>query len=258
MRIYQKSILEVIVYKDEIVLTDLGSRNGTIVNDSRVSQSILENNDKIIIGQSVCKYEEFFNEEPVQENEEEEEEEEEEGSQKKKNQKLIIGAVLLGAIFLFMDDESDPPPKKLAPKFSETADQAKKNITEEVLDEDLKKKFDMYLQKGIREYREENYLRSIHEFEMALTLNPIDGRAAFYKSRAKNKITESLESLFIKATRERDALKYSSALVSLCSVKKLLSNQKDDNREKQANDMIKEIQLSMGMEENENMCFTQQ
>ena len=48
---------EIVRYMDHFILTDLGSQNGIVVNDLKVSQHRLTDGDKIIVGQTVLKYE---------------------------------------------------------------------------------------------------------------------------------------------------------------------------------------------------------
>ena len=50
---------EIVRIKDDFILTDLKSQNGTVVEDLKISQHKLSNNDRIIIGSSVLKFEIF-------------------------------------------------------------------------------------------------------------------------------------------------------------------------------------------------------
>ena len=47
---------EIILVGKDYVLTDLGSQNGIIVNDLKVKQHVLNEGDKIIIGQTVYSF----------------------------------------------------------------------------------------------------------------------------------------------------------------------------------------------------------
>ncbi|MDC1174842.1 FHA domain-containing protein [Bacteriovoracaceae bacterium] len=87
---------ELTLIGNKYVLTDLGSQNGVIINDLKVSQHTLEENDKIIIGSTIFKYniikvEDLLPQEvevEVDEDEEDEDEEEEEIEEKPKNKKV--------------------------------------------------------------------------------------------------------------------------------------------------------------------------
>ena len=55
---------ELTFLKDEYIITDLSSQNGVVVNDLKILQHQLNNGDKIIIGQTVYKYDLIENKKP--------------------------------------------------------------------------------------------------------------------------------------------------------------------------------------------------
>ena len=257
---------EFVFANKEIVITDLKSQNGLFVNDRKTAQSRLQDGDTIVIGKTVYKFNDIFNKNIIQEKteDEDESEQEEEGeeeakseeSPKKKKKPLALIAGI--AILYFLISEEEAPkrePSSIVPIPKENT-----GVTtldrETSMDAELKNKLDTFIHRGVREYREGNYFRAIAEFDMAATLNPTDGRAAFYRRKASDKISDTIENLFTKATRQRDALKYRSAIVSLCEIVKLLVNYEDEEKEKQATDMLKEIQKQMGVEYGEDYCLT--
>ena len=253
-----KEHAELIVHGENVILTDLGHQNGTLVNSSKIVQKDLESGDSIIMGQSVYKFYKIFNEDTLkkelkEETEEEIEEDEENTLQKDKKRKNIIIIAAVAILVLFMGEEDE---KKGVNE--ESGNPTETVISEQIrrpkLNPQLKEKFDMYLHRGIREYREGNYFRAIGEFDMALTLNPKEGRASFHKNKASNKIEKTIEDLFVKVTRDRDALKYNSAMVSLCEIIKLLSQYEDEEKRELAYKIIREIQTKTGTEENEDTC----
>ena len=257
--------VELVTINGKVILSDLGTRSGVSVNEKKVNQAHLNNGDRIVIGHTVYKFSDIFNKEIIEKKEEEEKESEEqedereevaerEPKKKKRPLVLIVGAAL--AFLLLVDGEGDGQKttkgKKQEVKIRETPAGIKKTQLSEV----LKKRFDMYLHRGIREYREENYFRAIAEFDMALTLNPTEGRAAFYRRKSADKIKNAIDDLFVKVKRQTEALKYRAAIVSLCEIVKLLDQYEDEEKKEQAQKMIEEIQRKEGIGENEHKCST--
>jgi len=111
------------------------------------------------------------------------------------------------------------------------------------------------IHRGLREYREGNYFRSIAEFNLALVLSPNDGRASFYLNKAKQALDEEIEERFLRAKQEADALKYESSIITYCSVVRLLQLYTEDQRYKEALTNIKVIEKRMGKLEGEVKCF---
>ncbi len=256
------------------VATDLGSQNGIVVNDLKVTQHQLTNNDTLIIGQTVYKFNriDVASLEAVPEDDDEnddfddeEEESSSSGKGKKKSSKvrlLIIGLILLaGAMFLL--DDSEPPKKvKKGPRNDITdvsnslSEQLRKQQSD--IDKELEKKLSAIVHRGLREYREGNYYRAMTEFNMALVLSPKHSQASFYLQKTTQKLDAEIELNFLKAKREVEALKYMEAIVSYCTVVRLLGNNISDQRSKDALERVSEIEEKMGLDKGEVKCIEEQ
>ncbi len=272
----------------QYIVTDLGSQNGLIINDLKISQHVLSDGDKIIIGTTVLKFnkydikkkkellliEEDNGEDEDEDNyegdfEEEEEFEEEERARldekkKKKNalekkgsNKKIIIVVIAGALaFLFMEEEK--PKKSSSPKSTKSKMRAlsldERLRSQENESSEVEKKMNAIIHRGQREFRERNFFRAIRQFELALILSPNNGRASFYLERSKQRLDEEIEASFLKARREADGLKYRSSAVSYCSVVRLLQKFPDDERYRDAITNLRIVEKEMGLAKNEIMC----
>lgn len=264
---------ELTKFNDTFIVTDLGSQNGIIVNDLKVSQHQLIHGDKIIIGQTVFKFSRIVVEDELSEvdededdDEDEEDEEEEEETKKKKRKKddpaakrkkLIYGLVGIAVLFLLLDD-GEAPKKKKAPKKVEREDKSlaadikKRNRN---YDEETEEKIGAILHRGFRELREKNYMRAIEEFDMALILSPNHGRASAYLEKSKMLLDEEVKSQFNKAKREIDSLKFKKAVRIYCSILRYLQERPEDERYKRAEKEIKSIVDEQGLRADEVKCF---
>ncbi|PIP92642.1 MAG: hypothetical protein COW00_01290 [Bdellovibrio sp. CG12_big_fil_rev_8_21_14_0_65_39_13] len=265
---------ELVLVGTQFVLTDLGSQNGVVVNDLKVTQHQIKESDKIIIGQTVFKFDTITVKESKDlavveddEVEEYEEEEEETTKSKKKNAKkneqkkkplVMIAIVLLAVVFLLPDEKVvKPGDNKNNPNNIGAQDVITDLIDKKQKEEDreLREKLDTYIQRGLREYREGNYFRAIEEFNLALILSPSNGDANFYLNRTKQKLDNLIELIFLKAKQEAEALKYSGALISYCEILRLLQDYPEDKRFIDAKKNIEFLESQMGMEKNEYQCF---
>ncbi|MCK5883036.1 MAG: FHA domain-containing protein [Bacteriovoracaceae bacterium] len=253
------------------VVTDLGSQNGIVVNDLKVTQHQLSPNDSLIIGQTVYKYgvvnvaslEEVVQEEADDDDDDDDEyEEEEDNNPKKKKSKvrlILIVVILLGGAIMLMDDSSGPEKKVRNKKndITDVSDSFSKQMRSQHqrMDKDLEIKLSTIVHRGLREYREGNYFRAMTEFNMALVLSPKHGNASFYLQKTKQKLNAEIEANFLKAKREVDAIKYREAFVSYCTVIRLLGNNISDKRSKDALERIEEIEEKIGLEKGEIKCF---
>ncbi len=261
---------ELTKFKDTYIVTDLGSQNGIIVNDLKVAQHTLTNGDKLIIGQTVFRFDilevkdliaEIKNNPLGKPSKAESEKAEAAVTPKKKPSRLImIGVAAVFVIFMMLDDGGKQPATK-----KEDSDKKVQDITDsytaqllkkkEVEDKDLQKKLDSIIQRGQREYREGNFFRAIEEFNLALVLNPNNGRAAFYLNKTKQALDHSIEELFLKARRDYDSLRYQSAALTYCSIMRILEAYKDDERFKRAEGQLRNVEKELGMLEGEYKCF---
>ena len=262
---------ELMLVSGKYVLTDLGSQNGVIVNDLKVSQHSLADNDKIIIGQTVYKYNKILVEEAelvvVDEDDELEEYEEEEEKPakkkakeqpKKKNNLMIILIVVLAAVFLIPSEEE---PKRNERKGKAIGDVTPDQIDiaeynqEEISDPEVRKKLEAYLHRGQREYRESNYYRAIEQFELALILVPNHGYATFYRQRAEESLNKFVDKIVAKAENDIAALRYRSAVIQYCSIISFLQNNQKHPRFIEAEKKISELEVKMGVDEGDFKCF---
>lgn len=255
------------------VLTDLGSQNGVIVNDLKVSQHTLADNDKVIIGQTVYKYNRIIVEETklvvVDEDDDELEEYEEEEEPKKNNKKkegpkkknnmMIVLIVVLAAVFLLPSEdgkkkESERKGKSLGEVSLDQIDIAEYN-QEEINDPEVRKKLEAYLHRGQREYREGNFYRAIEQFELALILVPNHGYATFYRQRAEESLNKFVDKIMTKAENDIAALRYRSAIIQYCSVISFLQDNPRHPGYVEAEKKISELEVKMGVDEGEFKCF---
>lgn len=242
------------------VVTDLGSQNGVVVNDLKVAQKTLTEGDKVIVGQSVFK---FAKVEVASKNKVIREAPEED-TNKKTMVPILILAVVFAGVFL-MDDKkpeiSTAPPEASQNQSiyqdvsNEYANLQKRQATQ---DKQIKEKLNGIYQRGLREYREGNYFRAIHEFNLALIIAPGDAQAEFYLRKTKEELDSSIQSFTEKAQRDTNSLKYKSAIISHCSIIRLLYSVPDDPRYKSAVEQIKDLENKLGTETGETNCIKKQ
>lgn len=250
---------------DHYVVTDLGSHNGIVVNDLKVTQHQLANNDRLIIGQTVYKYGQVTvkpeSSEVVERDEDDEDTKKEvtTGGGKKIIRMVIIGGVLLVGLLFMLDDGSQKPKAtaKKTERVIDTDDSFSQHLRqqEQIKDRELEEKLGAIIHRGRRELREGNYYRALNEFNMALILSPKHGQASFYLQKAKQMLDEEIEAHFLKASKEVSALKYSQAIVSYCSVIRILGKNINDARYQDALNRITELEEKMGMVKGEVKCI---
>lgn len=258
---------------NEYTLTDLKSQNGVMVNDLKVTQHKLKSGDKIIIGSTVFKYSflEVKEEKALVEFEDEDEEDEEEeeevkktkpkkkkvDSKEAKRKKLIYGLAAIMLIFFFMDGDTEQVKKAKSNKTGSTVIESSTKNTGIQYKEDLevKEKVEAYIHRGRREAREGNYFRAMQEFNLALTLDPNDGEAAYHLNIAKQRLDEKIKDMFDQATKNKDSLKYSRALGTYCAIYKLLIEYKTDERFIEAKKNVEDMAEKLGMKKSDNYCF---
>jgi len=239
------------------VVTDLGSQTGVMVNDSKITQHALKESDKIIIGATVFKFARV----EVAAKKVAEAEEPESGNKKTMVPMLILAIVFAGAFLL--DDDSKKPVKqttKTSRGFedisSEYVGSLKKKAEKE--DKQNKEKLDTIYQRGLREYREKNYFRAIHEFNLALIISPNNPQAEYYLRKTKEELDTAIESYTEFAKRDESSLKFKGAIVRYCSIIRLLYSVPDDPRYKNAEKQIKDLELKLGLDQGETDCLKKQ
>ncbi len=246
-----------------LVLTDLGSQNGTLVNEQKVNQHKMLDGDKIIIGQTVIKYSLVH----VQSHESNIFEDESDYSEKSKSKSFLSSKILylvLGLLLLvvfFPDSEKEVEAKKKKAVSQGDIDEVGYDVTKKIYerqrkeDKNLNEKLNNVFQKGLREFREKNYLRALQEFNMALIINPEDSLAQFYKRKTEDLLDKDIEEMFVKARREFDTLKYKSAIVSYCGIIRLLYSVPEDKRYKDAQANIRKLEEVLGYNSGEINCI---
>ncbi len=245
---------EIVFVNGQYIITDLKSQNGIMVNQQKTLQTVIEDGDKIIIGQTwiriiaekVQKAKDFS--EP-----------------KKKTNKLVFYVLLsLFAILMFVIPDSEEvaeQPKKstldTVKKFSEVNAELVKKISDQQKqgDKDLQKNIDTIIKRGLRELREKNYYRATLEFTHALDLSPKDSQASFYLRKTHDELDQVIKELNLAAIRDIESLHYQRAIISYCAIMRLLYNFKQDKRYEETKEKIFEVELKMGKEKGETTCY---
>lgn len=240
------------------VATDLGSQNGVVVNDKKITQQPLSEGDKVIVGQTVFKFAKVEVASKGKVIKEENEEVGKEGANKAFIPFLIL-LIIFAGLFLF-DDTSiktgpaqKPQPRTYQDMNNEYATAIQKRQANE--NKEIKEKLTVIYQRGLRELRERNYYRAIHEFNLALIIAPGDSQAEYYLRKTKEELDKEIEGYTAKASRDEQSLKYNSAIISYCSIIRLLYSVPDDPRHKNAVTQIKELESKLGMEAGETDCL---
>lgn len=246
------------------VVTDLGSQNGVVVNDKKIVQQKIQLGDRVIIGQTVFKYskqEVSRKTKPVKNDINEDEPAE--SSRKKTMVPVIILALVFMAIFLFDDDKANTKVEKESKKalpYQDVTNEYVQALQKRQAGEDkqVKERLNTIYQRGLREFREGNYFRAIHEFNLALIIAPSDSQAEYYLRKTKEELDRSIENFIAKAQIDEESLKYQSAIVSYCAIIRLLYTVPDDTRHKNAEKQIRDLELKLGLEPGETHCLKKQ
>lgn len=261
---------EITIVGNDVIVTDLGSQNGVVVNDLAVRQHKLKDGDKLIIGQTVFKFGKIKVAGPknkkIAKTNEDEFVDDEEAPSKKKNP-LVLLIVIGAAAYFFLGDKGGNSGGGMADRkrmrnkgvFKQqtimddftTAVNQKKHRQDKVTN----KKLQLIFQKGLREYRSANYFRAMNEFKKALIIKPDDMQANFYLRKTKDALDNTILEHRDKGTRDYNSLKYSSAIVEFCSIIRMLQNYPEDKRYVNADKKVKEIEKLMGLEKGEVKCF---
>jgi pSer/pThr/pTyr-binding forkhead associated (FHA) protein len=243
------------------VATDLGSQNGIVVNDKKVTQSPLNEGDKIIVGQTVFKFAKVeVNSKPKAAKEKDSEAPTGAGAKK-----TLIPMIFLAGFFIFLildDDKSNSggsgkSKKQNSSSYQDVSGEYLAQLKKRQANEDkaVKEKLNVIYQRGLREFREGNYFRAIAEFNLALIISPGDSYAEYHLRKTKERLDKTIEEFTIRAQRDEGALKYQSSIVSYCSIIRLLYTVPEDPRYKNAETQIKELETTMGLEPGETNCL---
>src|SRR5690606_17200162 len=144
--------------------TDLGSQNGVVVNEKKITQQSLAEGDKLIVGQTVFK---FARVEVAAKAKANKEDAEEEKGTNKSFLPFLILIIIFASLFLFDSGNDEAPPAKQTPTntYQNVNNEfvsaiQKRQATE---NKQMKEKLTVIYQRGLRELRERNYFRAIHE-----------------------------------------------------------------------------------------------
>lgn len=240
---------------DNWVLTDLMSQNGTILNDKKISQAEIKNGDKIIIGQTVFKFSKVdVSDKPPKKIEE--------VAKSNRKNRILFLLIFLGLGFFLMPDDSNvkknkkPNTTNLSDANNEYLQAVEKKQAKE--NKDLKNKLNSIYQRGLRELREKNYYRAIHEFNLALVIAPGDPHAEYYLRKTKEELDREIEAHLLNAKRSEDSIKYLKSIVSYCAIIRLLYNFPEDQRYKNAEKQIRELETKIGLNPSETDCLKKQ
>lgn len=265
-------------------ITDLGSPNGVIINDQKIVQKKLLEGEKIVIGQTVFKYNiitvseannmittvkgdkkvvkpKLVISKEVLEEDEESQESADASAENKKNPKMMIMIAVIGVVVFVLFDSGDTPNKVAKKPSNGTTDsfdvtpEVNSNKKMSLEDAENKRKFTSILHEGQREAREGNYFRAIEDFNRALQLIPNNGQASYYLSKARQKLDEEVEKNFIKGNNEFDSKKYAAAISSYCAIEQLLQYYPTDERYLNAASKINAMETELGKEKGEIKCF---
>jgi pSer/pThr/pTyr-binding forkhead associated (FHA) protein len=251
----------------DFILTDLGSQNGVVVNDLKVRQHVLNEGDKVIIGQTVYKFnrvevkEKLSEVQPVDDSDEYEDDEYDDLDEPKKSKltPVLITIILIavGIILTGGEDASTVGKKSKASRYQ--IQEVSGSIAESISKKSKKNKkvqdkMNIYFQKGLREFREDNYFRAMSEFEHALSWSPSDPQALFYLRKTKEALDKTIKDLILKGQRDEDAYKLQSAVVSYCSVLRLLYRYPEDERYLSAKENVEKLEEKLGLEKGDIEC----
>ena len=250
--------VEVTKVGDHWVATDLGSQNGVVVNDRKITQQQLVEGDKLIVGQTVFK---FARVEVAGKGGKGSKDDSEKSQSNKALVPFIILLLIFGGLFL-----SDDAPKTSSKKpqevntFQDVNNEYVAAIQKRQANENkqLKEKLTVIYQRGLRELRERNYYRAIHEFNLALIIAPGDAQAEYYLRKTKEELDKEIEGYTAKAQRDEESLKYRSSIISYCSIIRLLYSVPDDPRHKNAVKQINDLESKLGIDTGETDCLKKQ
>ena len=277
---------------DGYTLTDLGAQNGVLINSTKVKQKKILDADKIVIGQTVFKYNVFkveksemilrSNEDasekdlstsnkgkiqpsgkPGANNDKIQDRKTDKGRSKNNPKGIIILILLLVVGYFLFFDAVEPSKKDVSENNNSVGakdfdkdlaifSDNKKNTQEDV---ESKKRLDNYIHSGRREFGEGNYFRAMEDFRLALLLSPNNGHASFYLSKAKQNLDDDINKNFLKGKQESESKKFQAAIVSYCGVVQLIQNYPNDERYKSAMLKISALESELGMEKGEIKCI---
>lgn len=254
---------EIVFASGAFVVTDMKSQNGILVNQQKVLQASLQEGDKIVVGQTWFRI--INSPEKAEDSLFGNTIEDDKNLNKPKTNKIVFYVLIFLVVFIlfFTPDSEDNAAKKRTTsspetikKMSEVNSELVRKITESQknTDKEMQKNIDTILKRGLRELREKNYYRAVLEFSHALDVNPKDAQAAFYLRKTYDEQDKVIKELNMAAARDIESLHYQRAIVSYCSILRLLYNFKQDKRYQEAVEKIFEVEEKIGKEKGETKC----
>jgi pSer/pThr/pTyr-binding forkhead associated (FHA) protein len=212
--------------KNHYVLTDLGSANGVLVNNMRVTQVPIKPGDVIVVGLTIF---EVYPPPAATMNAAAaliKEKEAEEKNKVGRSRILVFGLVLLAFYLAFAVSEEHVQTlrqkarvelvdekvekKKLTKK--EAKDALREYMPIAASDEKNRKKdAENFYKIGVRELDNRNFRRAISAFETALTVDPTHELSKIYMKRAKKEFDEEIKQTFQAATEAERTLRFEKA-----------------------------------------------
>ena len=266
-----KNHAELVKHNKTYILTDLKSQNGVIINDLKVNQQELSDNDKFIIGKTVFKFNKFViqdihnhahnkqleNSAKKVEKQKEAVEEKSSVPSTKKKRLLMIPVIAVIALFLFSEEDKKEEKsegrkivRSINNDLNDLIQKQGKNKSKEIKLKTLE-----YIHRGQREFREGNYFRAIEEFNLALISDSNNGDALFYLSKTKQALDNHIKEISDKGAKEYGQLKYVGALKSYCEIIRLLERYPHDQRYQDAKNQIEVVEQKIGYDKGEYKCW---
>ena len=257
---------EIVKVGSGFVITDLKSQNGVTVNNNRIKQAQLKDGDVVIVGRTVFK----FGRVKVKDNNPDIEQANDKKDsrigipeeEKVGKRKLFIVAIALAVMWWFLSEEESQKNQRRKQYIGRTK---RSDITEEFIREQKKKDrkankeiervIKTMVHEGLRELREENYYRALEKFRDVLELDKNNSRAKRYEKITLNFLENKIESMFLKARRDVDALRHKSAATTYCDIMRILQMDPDDQRFKDAKENVRLMEEKMGLEKDAIECL---
>ncbi|MBF0312503.1 MAG: FHA domain-containing protein [Oligoflexia bacterium] len=281
--------VELIKLGNDYVVTDLKSQNGIILNDLKITQEILKDGDRLVVGQTVFKYNKInitvdslkkskinsINSSDKNQHTENNSTTIETNSKaetpipnpaKNKKKIMLYGVIFLAILSFSLVDEKPKNASNSGTTESSRIIKKGGDISSEINriiqkkknkeDKEVEANLNIIFLRGLRETREKNYFRAINEFNLALILSPENARARHYLDIVTKRLDEEVNEYFINGSRYHDSLRYEAAAMEYCRILRLLQNFPEDQRYKDALSNVKELEIKLGKEPGEIKCIS--
>ena len=262
--------VELRLVKNQYTVKDLGSANGFIHNNQKVTEAVLHPGDVLIVGLTVFdvlgpgeitrpKIKKPLDAAEVNRRRVEKQ-------KLAKNRLLIIGVVVFLLYLAFspseekktfrevskIEEEKDDAPtankdelkKKLAKKEAEKKE-ALEGLREFTPDYSVKgdqrKNAEIFFRNGMRELQNKNFRRAISGFETALTVDPSHEMAKRYLKFAKKDFEEEIKSSFMAAKQARASMRYTEARMNYENILRYLEGDQTNPKYVESQEALKQL-----------------